>query len=278
MRARAPSPFQTMPAGDGPQPGRHERLSPRAGGRRISLHPGARGDWMEPATPAGNRGRACPPRRLGCRRPGRSAREPSPLARIWPIVDNPHGLGDRACCRRGGGRWTSASRPMARMGHLDGWGGRLHRGALMRKRDELVGVGSRGYTMFARPLSRSTATWPNWWPGDRNLGAWPGQRAAGRGQGIPAIPATLTGAMSAAAGPDTVIDCTVDATHHHDILGARPLSRCDQRKADDHHLRKRARPPGSGAPERRTSAPASTRVTVFRGDVDRLLRQGMVGR
>ena len=93
----------------------------------------------------------------------------------------------------------------------------------MRKRYALVGVGSRGYTMFARPLVQEygdVAELVALCDLNSRRMALANERLA-EAQGIPAIPVyTDFGAMLAAARPDTVIVCTVDATHHHHILGA----------------------------------------------------------
>lgn len=88
----------------------------------------------------------------------------------------------------------------------------------MRKRYAIVGVGNRGYGMFARPIVQEL--------GDvAELVALCDANAhrlalAKRNLGIEIPTYTDYAAMLRSTRPDTVIVCTVDATHRHFIIGA----------------------------------------------------------
>ena len=89
---------------------------------------------------------------------------------------------------------------------------------IMRKRYALVGVGSRGMGMFARPILEDFADVAELVAlCDVNQ-----HRMDVANQRLGTFIATHTDfeAMLAAARPDTVIVCTVDGTHHHFIIGA----------------------------------------------------------
>lgn len=88
----------------------------------------------------------------------------------------------------------------------------------MRTRYALVGVGSRGFGMFARPLVRDFADVAELvalCDANTHRMALANQRL---GTNIPAY--TDFDAMLRAARPQVVIVCTVDGTHHHFILRA----------------------------------------------------------